>query len=90
MFEIVDFLFGVFFNFWQCVTRTVHVTHDFSCPETAKITKNGLVTHHCARFFAEFACYAQDFFPTQAGVLQQRCATLILFFIVTYTLKLFF
>ena len=29
----------------------------------SKITKNGFETHRCARFFAEFACYAHDFFP---------------------------
>ena len=28
-------------------------------------------------FFAEFACYAQDFFPVRAGAPQQRCAALI-------------
>ena len=32
-----------------------------------KITKNGFVTHRCARFFAEFACCAQDFFTIRAG-----------------------
>ena len=41
-----------------------------------KITKTGFVTHRCARFFADFACYAQDFFPIWAGAPQQRCATL--------------
>ena len=41
-----------------------------------EITKNGFVTHRSARFFAEFACYAHDFFPIRAGVPQQRCATL--------------
>ena len=33
----------------------------------SKITKNGFVTHRCARFFAEFACYAQDFFLFEQG-----------------------
>ena len=42
----------------------------------SKITKNGFVTHRCAQFFAEFARYAQDFFPVRAGAPQQRCATL--------------
>ena len=37
-----------------------------------KISKNGFVTHRYARFFAEFACYAQDFFPNRAGAPQQR------------------
>ena len=43
----------------------------------SKITKTGFVTHRCAQSFAEFACYAQDFFPVQYGAQQQRCATLI-------------
>ena len=41
-----------------------------------KITKNGFVTHRCARFFADFARYAQDFPPKRAGRPQQHCATL--------------
>ena len=56
------------------VMRTVHVTHDFCNPETAKISKNGFVTHRCARFFTVFAFYAQDFFPTRGGLPRDSVA----------------
>jgi len=41
--------------------------------ETAKITKNGFVTHRFARLFAEFVCYARDFFPTRQGPVAALC-----------------
>ena len=67
-------------------TGVAHVTHT----EIAKSPKNGFVAHRFARFFAEFVCYAQDFFPFTVAALCHLTRTIAASNYVKFTSLMFF